>query len=78
MFDDTFTEEQQWEKNHAFDIDMTILRPALIHSLEEVKKQHNDIAKLSELYPFTFVGVANPNPHLQDQVYETEVRRCIK
>src|SRR5690606_29169109 len=31
-----------------------------------------------QIYPGQFYGMANPNPHLADDLYEEEVRRCVE
>lgn len=77
VFDEMFSEEEQWEKIKQFGVDFTILQPALVHTLEEAKEQHDTIATLCKKHPDKFAGMANPNPHLKDQDYENEVKRCI-
>jgi predicted TIM-barrel fold metal-dependent hydrolase len=78
VFDEEFTEQEQWDKINLFGIDKTILQPAQVHTLEEVVAQHNVIYELCKKHPGTFYGMANPNPHLPDRDYEQEVRRCIE
>lgn len=78
VFDETFTEEEQWEKKKQFGVDFTILQPALVHTLEEAREQHDAIAALCAKHPQTFAGMANPNPHLKEADYVSEVRRCIE
>jgi predicted TIM-barrel fold metal-dependent hydrolase len=78
VFDEPFTEEEQWEKIKQFNVDFTILQPALVHTIEEAAEQHDVIAELCRKHPDKFAGMANPNPHLTDAVYEKEVRRCIE
>jgi len=78
VFDEPFTEEEQWEKIKQFGVDFTILQPALVHTLEEVREQHDAIAALCAKHKTVFAGMANPNPHLKDADYEGEVRRCIE
>lgn len=78
VFDESFTEAEQWEKMNQFGVGFTILQPALVHTLEEVQEQHNTIAALCKEHPDKFAGMANPNPHLPDTAYEKEIRRCIE
>ncbi|WP_127585015.1 amidohydrolase family protein [Paenibacillus koleovorans] len=78
VFDEDFTEREQWDKKEQFGIDFTIVQPALVHTLEEVVRQHDDIAALCRKHPDRFAGMANPNPHLPDAAYEREVRRCVE
>lgn len=78
VFDVNFKEEYQWEKIKQFGVDMTILQPAAVHTLDEVIVLHDAIAALCKQHPDKFAGMANPNPHLKDKDYEKEVRRCIE
>jgi len=78
VFDESFTEQEQWDKIEEFGVDFTILQPALVHTLEEVKAQHDAIAALVSRHPGRFAGMANPNPHLPAAAYEAEVRRCVE
>lgn len=77
-FDEVFTEEEQWEKIKQFSVNFTILQPGTVHTLDEVKEQHNTIAALCRKHPDRFAGMANPNPHLKDADYENEIRRCVE
>lgn len=78
VFDESFTEADQWDKIREFGVDFTILQPALVHTLEEVRRQHDDVAALCAKHPDRFAGMANPNPHFAAADYEREVRRCIE
>lgn len=78
VFDEAFTEAEQWEKIRQFNVDYTILQPSLVHTLEEVQQLHDSIHELCQRHPGKFAGMANPNPHLPDDSYEQEVRRCIE
>jgi len=78
VFDEHFTEQEQWDKMREHGVDLTILQPASVHTLEEVRQQHDAIAELCRQHPRHFVGMANPNPHLPDALYEGEIRRCIE
>ncbi|WP_020619187.1 amidohydrolase family protein [Paenibacillus daejeonensis] len=78
VFDEHFTEQEQWDKMRDFGVDLTILQPASVHTLEEVQQQHDTIAELCHQHPRHFAGMANPNPHLPDALYEGEIRRCIE
>ena len=70
--------DEQLAKHRDFGIDATILQPASCHDIESVREQHDRIAELTRQYPGRYYGMANPNPHLKDVVYETEVRRCVE
>ncbi|MBB3125482.1 hypothetical protein FHS19_000136 [Paenibacillus rhizosphaerae] len=78
VFDEDFTWEEQLEKHQTFSVDKTILQPASCHDIETVREQHDRIARAARDYPGQFYGMANPNPHLKDAVYEEEVRRCVE
>ncbi|MFD2612942.1 amidohydrolase family protein [Paenibacillus gansuensis] len=78
VFDEDFTLEEQWQKHKEFGIAATILQPASCHDLETVRRQHDRIAELARNHPGSFYGMANPNPHLPQEVYEKEVRRCVE
>ena len=78
VFDEEFDEKAQWDKINEFQVDFTILQPALVHTLEEVREQHDAIAALAARHPDKFAGMANPNPHLPPIEYEREIRRCIE
>ncbi|MFC5471525.1 amidohydrolase family protein [Cohnella suwonensis] len=78
VFDEDFTEQEQWEKIRQYGIDFTILQPALVHTVEEVRHQHDAIYELCRKHPDKFAGMANPNPHLPDAEYEREIRRCVE
>ncbi|GLX70953.1 amidohydrolase family protein [Paenibacillus glycanilyticus] len=78
VFDEDFTWEEQLEKHETHGIAKTILQPASCHDLETVKEQHDRIAEAAKVYPGKFYGMANPNPHLKDAIYESEIRRCVE
>ncbi len=78
VFDEEFTVREQLEKHQAFHITKTIVQPACCHDMETVRAQHDRIAELTKQYPGQFYGMANPNPHLPDRIYEMEIRRCIE
>lgn len=78
VYDDDFTEQDQLDKIEQFGIDLTVLQPALVHTLEEVREQHDAIYDFAKRHPGKFLGMANPNPHLPDDVYVAEVTRCVR
>jgi predicted TIM-barrel fold metal-dependent hydrolase len=78
VFDEDFSKEEQITKHNNLSISKTILQPATCHDIETVRKQHDDIAAFANEYPGQFFGMANPNPHLSDDIYEAELLRCIK
>lgn len=78
VFDEDFTREEQISKHEDYHINRTILQPASCHDLDTVVEQHNAIAAMTKEFPGVFYGMANPNPHLNDSLYEKEIRRCIE
>jgi len=77
VFDEYFSEDELVESQKQNGIDITIVQPATVTSIEDVKKQHDKIFELCNRYPGHFYGMANPSPHLPDRIYEEEVVRCI-
>ena len=77
VFDEEFGEEELIEAQRRNGINITIVQPATVNSIEDVKKQHDRIFGLCKRYPGRFYGMANPNPHLPEKIYEAEFRRCI-
>jgi len=77
VFDEEFGEEELIEAQKRNGINITIVQPATVNSIEDVKKQHDRIFELCKRYPGRFYGMANPNPHLPENIYEVELRRCI-
>jgi len=78
VFDEDFTVEELHGKHKDHGITTTIVQPGSCHEIETVMEQHNAIAELAKQHPGEFYGMANPNPHLRDAVYEREVRRCVE
>ena len=78
VFDEVFTKEELLKKHREHGIDVSIVQPGTCHDLESIRRQHDDIAELASAYPGQFYGMANPNPHLPDAVYEAELRRCVE
>lgn len=78
VYDEDFTLEDQLEKHKKYGVKRTILQPGSCHELEAVRVQHDKIAEVAKLYPGQWYGMANPNPHLADNLYEDEVRRCVE
>lgn len=78
VFDDDFKLEELLEKHQQFQVAKTIIQPGSCHELNTVQEQHNRIAQVCRKLPGQFYGMANPNPHLPDELYEKELRRCIE
>lgn len=77
VFDEDFTEAALLASQSRNGISISLVQPGAVHDLGGVQKQHDDIADLIARHPGRFRGIANPNPHLPNGVYEREVRRCV-
>lgn len=77
-FDEEFTLEEQIEKITDNNVEITILQPGTCHTLEDIQKQHDDIASAIGTYPGKFYGMANPSPYLGGNEYKDEVERCVQ
>jgi predicted TIM-barrel fold metal-dependent hydrolase len=77
-FDEDFTQAELIEKMEVYDVDVQIVQPGTCHTIEQAQAQHNAIAELCQDYPGHFFGMANPSPHLPEQDYLEEIRRCIQ
>ncbi len=78
VFDEDFTKEALLHKHESLQVNTTIVQPGTCFDLESVQMQHDAIAALAKAYPGQFYGMANPSPHLPEEVYMAEVRRCVK
>lgn len=78
VFDHDFREDALLESQERNGIDVTLVQPATAHDLPTVQRYHDAIADLARRFPGHFFGIANPNPHLAGDAYETEVRRCVQ
>jgi hypothetical protein len=77
-FDEDFTLEELIEKMHELRVDVQIVQPGSCHSIETVRGQHDAIAALCSEHPGHFFGMANPSPHLEEEVYHREIDRCVE
>jgi predicted TIM-barrel fold metal-dependent hydrolase len=77
-FDEDFSREELVEKMEVYDVGIQIVQPGTCHTLGQVRKQHDAIAELCQTYPGRFYGMANPSPHLADEDYRGEIRRCVE
>lgn len=77
VFDELFTDGALLDKHRRCGIAASIVQPATCHDLASVVRQHNAIAALAALNPGMFYGMANPNPHLDEDSYRHEVERCM-
>ena len=78
VFDEDFTLEELLFKHKELNIDKSILQPGTCHDIETVIEQHDAISNACKQYPGQFYGMANPNPHLKENIYIDEIRRCIE
>ena len=77
VFEFHYTQEDLLASQEQNAIDVTIVQPASCHRLEDVREQHDAIARLCSTYPGRFYGMANPNPHLNEAEYRGELLRCV-
>jgi predicted TIM-barrel fold metal-dependent hydrolase len=77
-FDEDFSQAELIEKMNVYDVDVQIVQPGTCHTIEQARAQHNAIAELCQDFPGHFFGMANPSPHLPEQDYLEEIRRCIQ
>ena len=77
VFDHDFRAEELLAAQERNGVEITIVQPASCVALDSVRAQHNAIAAFVRRYPGRFYGMANPNPHLPDDEYRREVRRCM-
>ena len=77
-FDEDFTEAELLESQAQNGIDVTLVQPAVAFGLSTVQRYHDAIAELGRRFPGRFHGMANPCPHLPEEDYRREVRRCVE
>ena len=77
-YDEDFPKYPLVDKLKKLKVDIQIVQPGNCHGIDEVINQHNSIAKLCNEYPGHFFGMANPNPHLDEEEYQNEISRCIE
>lgn len=78
VFDGNFDEASLLrgiEDNH---VDISIIQPGTEVFYEPVCQQHDNIARFIAAHPGRAVGMANPNPHLPEELYRREVTRCVR
>ncbi len=78
VFDEDFTDIALVDKHKKCSVSISIVQPGTCFEKETVVNQHNAIHELSKKNPGQFFGMANPNPHLSEEVYFEEIERCIK
>jgi hypothetical protein len=78
VFDVNFTEAEMWRGIVENGIDISIIQPATAVFYEPVIAQHDAIARFVAAHPGRAYGMANPNPHLPEELYRREVTRCVK
>lgn len=59
-------------------VDISILQPLPVATLEEATILHKGIYKLSKKYPKKIFGIASVNPNLPEKEVVLELERCIK
>jgi hypothetical protein len=59
-------------------VDRAIIQPATAIFLDGARQQHDAVARMLGEYPGRAFGMANPNPHLPEEIYRAEILRCIR
>jgi predicted TIM-barrel fold metal-dependent hydrolase len=77
-FEESFPRELLISKMKNYNVDIQIVQPGVTHDLPNAMSQHNAIAALCREYPGRFLGMANPDPHLDGTAYEDEIARCVE
>jgi len=78
VFEHRFGRDELVEVQREWGIDVTLVQPASCHTLEDVRRQHDEVARLADDFPGRFYGMANPNPHLPASDYREELFRCVR
>lgn len=78
VYDIDFTEANLLGGVERWGVDLSLVQPATCVFLDEVIAQHDAIAALVAQHPGMMAGIANPNPHLPEEVYRREAARCVR
>jgi len=78
VYDIDFTEANLLGGVERWGVGLSLVQPATCVFLDEVVRQHDAIAALIAHHPGMIAGVANPNPHLPEEVYRREAVRCVR
>lgn len=76
VFGLTVTEDQILEAIDRYEIDRIVVQP--FPGAPDAAEVHDRIARLGESTGGRVVGLASLNPHVDRQVYEREIRRCVE
>ena len=75
-FDTTVTAEELLRTMDQNGVDSSIVLPLPVPP--DYRTAHDDIAALAGRHPGRIYGVASLNPHVDDDEYFAEVRRCVR
>ena len=78
VFQHDFTRADLATELTEMGVDALILQPATLFDLEGIRQQHDAVAEFARDYPGRVFGMANPSPHLPEEVYRAEVSRCVR
>ncbi|HIE19122.1 TPA: amidohydrolase [Candidatus Bathyarchaeota archaeon] len=78
VFEHNFTLHELLTSMEKNGVDASIVQPGTTLDLSTALKQHDAIAELSKKMSGRIFGMANPNPHLPQDVYYEELKRCVK
>jgi len=78
VFQEDFRPEYLIEELEGQGVDTLITQPATVLDLATAREQHDAVAALAKRFPGRIYGMANPSPHLPEDVYRAEVERCVR
>ena len=76
-FDEVMPLDKIIEKMKKHDV-IQIVQPGTTNDVCGAREQHDEIYKLCKSYPDKILGMAAPNPHLEDKEYHDEISRCVE
>jgi len=78
IFGSCVSEKSLLESMEKNNVEVCIVQPLLVVTLEDARRIHKDIYKLSKKYPKKIFGLASISPHLSREEVTNELEKCIK
>jgi hypothetical protein len=78
VFQHDFREAELTAELNSMGVDSLILQPATVFDLASAREQHDEVARFASANSGRVFGMANPCPHLPDDLYREEVKRCVR
>ncbi|MCL4466582.1 MAG: amidohydrolase family protein [Chloroflexi bacterium] len=78
VFERDFSREELLAGHQANGVDVSIVQPSTAIDLPGARERHDAIAALLAEFPGQFAGMACHNPHLDNEAYLGEARRCVR